>query len=114
MPSPTTLALAELATQYWKLCEASAFRLDREGGGEASEAAALRYARARLDAILAGEDMALKRFDGEPWSVALPPTALNADEIEDGGAAIVARTLEPTILSQGEVILPGRILLETA
>ncbi len=100
-------ALADLATQYWKLCESLAHTIGSEDG---SDAAMLRYSRGRLDAILEGEDMTLRCYDGQEWTATLPSTPINADEF-DGETALVERTLEPTILHGGSVLLPGKVML---
>jgi hypothetical protein len=102
-------ALAELATHYWKLCENLASRCTDPDG---HDAAMLRYSRGRLDAILGGEDMVLRCYDAQEWNATLPAVAVNPDEI-GGGAALVERTLEPTVLHGGNIILPGKVMLSS-
>ena len=105
--------LAELAVQFWKLCEA--FEREIDGGESPSAEAAgaqLRFARNRLDTLLERAGLGLRTYDGEPWEASLPPNPLNAEDI--GGAAAVDRTIEPTILAGGQVLLPGKVLLKEA
>jgi hypothetical protein len=107
-------ALAELASLSWKLCRAFERELgfvdpDRAQSG----AATLRFARRRLDTILAARDMRIATYEGENWSAQIPASPINHDEVE-GGEALVDATVEPTILGQARVILPGKILLRKA
>ena len=101
-------ALAELATHYWKLCEALSLKHGEDEGG--SDAAMLRYSRGRLDAVLAKEDMELRRFDGQPWNASLPTIPINSDDVS-GDHVHVSRTIEPTILHGGEVLVAGQVML---
>lgn len=103
-------ALAEMASLSWKLCEAFERELgfaaeDRARSGEAT----LRFARRRLDSLLAAADMRIATWDGQPWSAAIPASPINSDEVD--GAAIVESTVEPTLLGGGAVLLPGKIML---
>lgn len=107
-------AVAEMASLAWKLCEALDRELsfadaDRAQGG----AAMLRFARRRLDSILAGQQMRIATYDGEAWSVQIPASPINHDEVQ-GGDALVDATVEPTVLGHTNVILPGKILLRKA
>jgi hypothetical protein len=112
--APSCEILAELAVQYWKLCAAFEYAL-ADAGERASQSASaqLRYARSRLHALLERAGMELHTFDGEPWDAALPPAPLNSDAIT-GDAPIVERTIEPTIVAGGSIILPGKIMLKEA
>ncbi|MGB3471375.1 MAG: hypothetical protein WBA51_11180 [Erythrobacter sp.] len=102
-------ALAELATQYWKLCAAFEHKSAQDEGAGQSDEAMLRYARGRLDAILQSEGMELRVFNGQPFTASCPAIPLNSEEV--GGDARIERTLEPTILHAGEVVLSGKIML---
>jgi hypothetical protein len=111
----TNEILAELAVQFWKLCEA--FEREIAGGDGASAEAAgaqLRFARRRLDILLDGAGLGLRTYDGERWDASLPPSPLNAEEIGDAAAAAVDRTIEPTILAGSQVLLPGKVMLKDA
>ena len=101
--------LAELAVQFWKLCEA----FEREAAPGEAAAAQLRFARNRLDTLLERGGLRLQVYDGQAWDASLPPSPLNAEDVYAGTAA-VERTIEPTILSGGHVLLPGKVLLKEA
>lgn len=101
-------ALADLATHYWKLCESLAHKC--AGEENSADAAMLRYSRSKLDAILGSEDMELRCYAGQEWGAALPTIPINPDEI-CGESATVLRTIEPTILRSGNVLLPGKVML---
>ena len=107
-------ALAELGNLSWKLCEA----LERELAFAASDraesgAAMLRFARRRMETILAGQELRLVTYEGEPWDAKIPPSPLNPDEME-GAAALVDSTVEPTFLGPQGVVRAGKVLLRKA
>ena len=106
-------ALAALAVQYWKLCEAFARELDfasadRVQAGEAQ----LRFARRRLEAILTEAGLRLVTYDGAPFTPEIPASPVNAEDV--GSGAIVGATIEPTITAGGSVLIAGKILLKEA
>jgi hypothetical protein len=108
----TNAILAELAVQFWKLCEA--FEREIDGSENASASGAqLRFARSRLDTLLDRAGLGLRTYDGQPWEASLPPSPINAEDFGEGSAA-VDRTIEPTILSGSRVLLPGKVLLKEA
>ena len=103
--------LAELAAQYWKLCQAYEHELAQNTSASAEAGAAqLRFARSRLDTLLGRSDMELRTYDGAVWSASLPPLAINAEDF-GAGTPVIARTIEPTVLRQGSPLLPGKVLL---
>ncbi|SOB86396.1 hypothetical protein SAMN06297144_1501 [Sphingomonas guangdongensis] len=112
MSTDPTRSLADLAVQHWKLCAA----LERETAFMSVERsvaaqAQLRFARRRLDAILAGENMALACYDGARWTADVPASPVNADDVA-GTDPLIEATIEPTILADGRVLHPGKILLK--
>lgn len=112
-------ALADLATQYWKLCESFAAQIAASADGGAhrpADEATLRYARSRLETILARAGMTMRVYTGQPWDGTLPPLAINAEELGNANPAQVrvGRTLEPTLLMNGGVMLAGTVMLENA
>ena len=112
---PTLNSLAKLAVQYWKLCAAFDREIDFTDPGRRDAAAAqLRFARSRLDTILAGEAIRIETFDGAPWSPQIPASALNPGDIDAGAAAMIIETIEPTIVGPDGVIHSGKILLKQA
>lgn len=104
-----------LAVEFWKLAQAFERQLgfldeSRRAGGQAQ----LRYARRRLDALLGEADLRLAIYDGEPWSPALPASAVNADEV-GGEEHVVETTLEPAVVGgDGRVVLPGKLIIKEA
>lgn len=111
MPDPQH-SLAELAVQHWKLC--AAFERETAFVGEERAVAAhaqLRFARRKLDAILEAEGMRLACYEGERWTTDIPASPVNADDVAQADPLIEA-TIEPTILAEGRVLHPGKILLK--
>ena len=105
-------ALCALAVHYWKLCAAFERELafapaDRVAGGEAQ----LRFAQRKLDTILDDAQLRLVTYDGQPWTPDLPASPVNGEDIAAGAGAAVDSTLEPTIVGEGRVLHPGKILL---
>jgi hypothetical protein len=107
--------LPELAVEFWKLTQAFERQLTqveqyRRAGGQAH----LRFARRRLEHLLAEAGLRLATFEGEPWSPAIPASAVNADEVS-GSDHVVETTLEPTVVDvNGRVVLPGKLLIREA
>lgn len=108
-------ALAELASEYWKLLRAfdraialapedAKLRLTAQG----------RYAAGKLDAILQAEKLRIISFEGQRFEVNLPAIAVNGDEVQNPDHAIVERTLEPAVVSDDGVILTGKVYLSSA
>lgn len=104
--------VAELASLAWKLSAAFEREVDALPEGRREGAAAtLRYARRRLDTLLAADGCRLITYDGDPWSAGLPAAPINAADI-DGCDAVVEATIDPTIVHGTDVLLPGRIVLK--
>jgi hypothetical protein len=55
--------------------------------------------------------MRLAEFDGQPYSVEMPASAVNADEFEGGDSLFVVDTLEPALIRDMSVISMGRVYL---
>jgi hypothetical protein len=110
----TIQALAEIAALSWKLCEA----FERELGFAAADraqsgAATLRFARRRLEMLLATQALRIATYEGEVWSAQIPASPINHDEVE-GAEAVVDSTIEPTVIGPAGIVLPGKILLRKA
>ena len=108
-----TAQLAALAVHYWKLCAAFDRELDfmthdRAQAGEAQ----LRFARRKLDTILGEAGLSIVTYDGTPFTPDVPASPVNAEDIADSAAAIVASTVEPTVTGPGGVLIAGKILLK--
>jgi len=115
MSGADTAPLAALAVQYWKLCAA----YERELGFASEERAAageaqLRFARRRLDAILAEAGLKLATWDGAAFTPDVPASPVNAEDITDGAEAVVEATIEPTVTGPEGVVIGGKILLREA
>ena len=114
MSADAQRGLADLAVQYWKLCQA--FERELAFGDErriASGEATLRFARRRLDTILAEHEMRVATFEGEAWTAALPVIPINPDDITTAAASVDA-TIEPTILGPACTVAPGKVMLRNA
>ncbi len=105
-------AFVTLAVEYWRLLRAYD-RLRGTAGGDfaARSAAQSRFARDRLEAILADAGLRLATFDGQPFHPGLSVRPLNAEDFADEGDLIVAFTNEPTILAEGRVVALGTVTL---
>jgi hypothetical protein len=108
---PGTLAVAEIAALCWKLCSS----LERElefipAERMQSVEAGLRFARRKLAALLASQEMHLETYEGSAWSPQIPATALNSAEVE-GAHTLVESTVEPTIMGDKGIILSGKVIL---
>lgn len=71
----------------------------------------LRFARRRLENLLAHGGMSLVIYDGQDWGAQIPAHPINPEEVEGGERICVDKTVEPTILRGTDTVLPGRILL---
>ena len=107
--------LAALAVHYWKLCaafdrELGFMNADRALAGEAQ----LRFARRKLDTILAEAGLRIVTYDGAAFTPDVPASPVNAEDISDSAATIVASTIEPTVTGPEGVLVAGKILLKEA
>jgi hypothetical protein len=108
-------AIAELASEYWKLLKsferAVAVAPD---DARARLSAHARYAHNKLETILATVGMRVVAFDGLPFEFNMPAVAINADEYVDVENVVVERTLEPAVISDMAVIITGKVYLARA
>jgi hypothetical protein len=51
-------------------------------------------------------------YDREPYEPNLPVTVANADEASSFEDMVVERTMEPTIVADGQVVAMGKVLLK--
>jgi hypothetical protein len=75
----------------------------------ASIGAQIRYCASRLQTICAECGLRLITYDREPYEANLPVT--NAEEAAEFEEAVIDRTLEPTIVADGQVVAMGKVLL---
>src|SRR5262245_40593633 len=111
--NPGREALIKLTTEYWrllKLTERTAGDIQSEK--MASVAAQLRYSMSRLITICAENGLKLISYDREPYVPNLPVTVANWDEVNSLDELIVERTVEPTIIADGQVVAMGKVFLK--
>ena len=105
-------SLAELASEYWKLLRA--FERSISLAPESAKArlnAQARYSEERLKVILNGLRMKIVSFDGAPFEVNLPVTAINAEDVNSESTCVVERTIEPAVLLGNEVVITGKVFV---
>src|SRR5271166_2665481 len=111
--SPDREALIKLTTEYWrllKLTERTVAEMQNEK--TASITAQLRYSMSRLTTICAESGLKLISYDREPYVPNLPVTVANSDETDSPDDLIVERTVEPTIIADGQVVSMGKVFLK--
>jgi hypothetical protein len=113
MSSSDREALIKIATEYWrllKLTERTVAAIQNEK--TASVATQLRYSMSRLRTICAEGGLKLISYDREPYAPNLPVTVANSDETDSSDELIVERTVEPTIIADGQVVAMGKVFLK--
>lgn len=111
--SPDREVLVKLTTEYWRLLKlAERTVADMQNEKMASVAAQLRYSILRLKTICAEGGLKLISYDREAYVPNLPVTVANSDEADFSDELIVARTVEPTIIADGQVVAMGKVLLK--
>jgi hypothetical protein len=112
-PSAYREALIKLTTEYWRLLKLTERTVaDVQNEKTASVAAQLRYSMSRLTTICAEGGLRLISYDREPYVPNLPVTVANSDETDSSGELIVERTVEPTIIADGQVVVMGKVFLK--
>lgn len=103
-------ATRNLIVDHWRLLRTLA-----RVGEQLPEAAArriagqVRYQQGRLDTVLTAMEIELITYEGRPFDGSIPPIAQNADEVGPKERLIVIETLEPTLVSKGQVVHGGRV-----
>ena len=111
--TPDREALIKLTTEYWRLLKLTERTVaDIQNERSASVAAQLRYSMSRLSTICAEGGLKLISYDREPYVPNLPVTIANSDETESSEDLIVERTVEPTIIADGQVVAMGKVFLK--
>jgi hypothetical protein len=111
--SPDREALIKLTTEYWRLLKLAERTItDMQNERTASIAAQLRYSMSRLTAICAEGGLKLIDYDRQPYVPNLPVTIANSDETESADELIVERTVEPTIIANGQVVAMGKVFVK--
>jgi len=111
MTVPET-ALARLAVEYWKLLRLveRAIETAPDSARERISSQA-RYLAGQLETVLDEQEMSMQAFDGWPFEVNLPASAINGDDFGNAETVVVERTLEPAVIRDMRVILSGKVVL---
>src|SRR5215831_12821200 len=111
MTAPET-TLARLAVEYWKLLRLVERVIATAPDGTRERIASqARYAAGQLETLLDEQNMSLQVFDGMRFEVNLPASPINGDEVADAATSMVERTLEPAVICDMRVVLPGKVFL---
>jgi hypothetical protein len=103
----------KLTTEYWRLLKVAERALaDSHTDRAASVSAQLRYSAGRLLAICAEGGLRLIAYDREPYQPNLPVTVANPDDASSVEDMVVERTVEPTIIADGQLVAMGKVLLK--
>ena len=106
-------SLIKLSTEYWRLLRLFEKTVKSQPFDKRSKGTAqLRYAQGRLKTILEESGLRLISYDQSPYSPNLPITVANEDDVEGNEGLIIAETLEPTILADGNVVTMGKVILK--
>ena len=98
---------------YWKLFKLTERALvDAQIDNVMSISAQLRYSMSRLHTICAKVGLKLISYDRDTYEPNLPVTVANAEEAASFDGAVIDRTLEPTIIADGQMVAMGKVLLK--
>ncbi len=101
-----------LAVEFWKLLRVLDRALDAIPDSRRERFASQgRYAADRLSELLKERNMSIQSFDGMDFEVNLPASAVNADEFPNSTGVVIARTIEPAIISDMRPVLMGKVYL---
>ena len=111
--SPDREALIKLTTEYWRLLKLTERTIaETQNERTASLAAQLRYSMSRLSTICADGGLKLITYDRQPYVPNLPVTVANSDEAESSDDLVIERTVEPTIIADGQVVAMGKVFVK--
>ncbi len=104
--------LVSLAIEQWKLLRLYRrsiidLPLEKQKRTEAQWA----YASGRLVALAAELRLRLMEYEGMAYEPNLPVIVLNADEFDTSEGLVIDRTLEPTVLRDGQVLSMGTVVV---
>jgi hypothetical protein len=110
--TPERNALAKLATEYWRLLRiAEKVVVEVTADKMASLSAQIRYSTTRLHSICSEGGLRLVSYDRVNYEPNLPVTVSNGDEMSSEGDMVIERTLEPTIMADGQIVALGKVQL---
>lgn len=105
-------ALVKLATEYWRLLKTCERTLaDTPTEKVQGPLAQLRYSASRLGPICQEAGLRLIAYENLEYEPNLPVTVSNAEDAADFAKPVIDRTLEPTIMADGEVLAMGKVIL---
>jgi hypothetical protein len=106
-------ALIKMTTEYWRLLKlAERTLVDMQSEKTASVSAQLRYSMSRLTMICTEAGLKLISYDRDPYVPNLPVTIVNSDEAASLEDPVVDRTVEPTIIADGQVVAMEKVFLK--
>ena len=104
-------ALSQIAAEAWRLDRVVEKALTRMEPRDAERfSGQYRWFQKKVDAALLQAGLTIVDLSGQMYSVGLAVTPLNADEFGDEPLE-VAQMVEPIIMSGGEVMKPGTVML---
>lgn len=104
--------VTSLIVDHWRLLRTLARLSDQlPGSHQGRIAAQVRFQQGRLNIVLAGLGVDLVTYEGRAFDGTLPPSAQNADDFTDAGPLIVAETIEPTVVADGQILHSGKVNL---
>lgn len=104
--------VTSLIVDHWRLLRTLTRLGDQLPDGPRGRISAqVRFQQGRLDSVLAGLGLSLVTYEGRAFDGTLPPSAQNADDFADAGPLIVAETVEPTVVANGQILHSGKVTL---
>ena len=108
---PSRAALADVATEVWRLTQAVDKVLMRMDPMAAERfAGQYRWFQKKVSASMNQAGLQTVDLTGQPYSIGMAATALNADDFDDDDL-IVVQTVEPVVMAEGKVLKTGTVLL---
>ncbi len=105
--------MARLCVEQWKLIQRFNKAIEAlEESEKGRLASQIRYSELQLQTLATAANLKLVTFDGESFGPGSPASADNLDDFATEEGLIVSKTLEPAVVSDMRVILPGRVLLD--
>ena len=110
----TVQALADIAVEAYRLARVAQKATLRMAPMDAERFAGhYNGFQRRVDAALASAGMQTVDLTGQPYSVGMAVTALNADEFDEE-ELVVAQMVEPVLMKDGAVLRTGSVMLAPA
>ncbi len=108
--SPETLAL--IATEWFKAWRRAMLLAQETAPGRIErERAMLTYSGRRVREALAEHGISLEDYVGQQYSPSLPAEPVNPEDFDTEEGLVVDKTVEPTVLQDGRIIMRGKVVL---